>query len=151
MAACGSLAPPLANTHSSARDLATAVLGAIERRDMAALREAALSEREFRDHVWPELPAARAERNLPFSYVWGDLHQKSEAALAGTLASHGGQHLELISVDFLGGTTRYETYLVHRHTSMMVRDTSGKELPLQLFGSTLEKDGQFKVFSYVVD
>ena len=52
------------------------------RRDRARLDALALSEQEFRDHVWPDLPAARPERNLPFSYVWGDLHQKSNISLA---------------------------------------------------------------------
>ena len=77
-----SRAPPLANTHSSASSLASAVLDALARRDRAALKALALNETEFRDHVWPELPAARPERNLPFSYVWGELRQKSLQALA---------------------------------------------------------------------
>ncbi len=58
---------------------------------MPALRDLALNEIEFREQVWPELPAARPERNLPFSYVWGDLRQKSDANLERTLARHGGR------------------------------------------------------------
>ena len=100
--------PPLANAQTSATALASAVLTGFERRDIVTLRALAVNEQEFRDHVWPELPSARPERNLPFSYVWGDLRQKSEAALAGTLASREGQHYELIAVRFLGGTTQYQ-------------------------------------------
>ena len=77
--------PPLANTSASPEALAAAVLDALARGDRARLDALALTEQEFRDHVWPDLPAARPERNLPFSYVWGDLHQKSNLSLAQTL------------------------------------------------------------------
>jgi hypothetical protein len=149
--ACRPSPPPLANTQASPAALANLVLIALEKRDAAALRALALDEQEFREHVWPELPAARPERNLPLSYVWGDLHQKSEASLAATLGSHGGQHFEFVGVRFLGRSTQYETYLVHRETVVIVKDGNGGTLELQLFGSTLEKNGRFKVFSYVVD
>jgi hypothetical protein len=150
-AACGPSVPSLVKTHASPSALASAVLSGFERRDLPALRALAIDEQEFRDHVWPELPSARPERNLPFSYVWGDLHQKSEAALAGTLASHGGQHYELVAVRFLGQTTQYKSYVVHRETELTVTNTSGATVQLRLFGSTLEKDGRFKVFSYVLN
>lgn len=131
--------------------MAQAVLGALEWRDVTPLRAVALNEREFREQVWPELPAARPERDLPFSYVWGELRQKSEAALAATLAAHGGQRYELVAVRFLGETTQYESYLVRRKAEVTVKDAKGTEVQLRLFGSVLEKGGRFKVFSYVLD
>lgn len=147
----GSSVPPLANTQASAAALARAVLDGFEHRDPAVLRALAVDEQEFRDHVWPDLPSARPERNLPFSYVWGDLHQKSDASLARTLATHGGNHYELVGVQFLGETTQYNSYVVHRETVLGVKDGSGRALQVKLFGATLEKGGRFKVFSYVVD
>lgn len=115
------------------------------------LRDLALSEQEFRDHVWPDLPAAKPERNLPFSYVWGDLRQKSQAGLAGILATHGGHRYELVGVRFDGTSTRYGTCEVHRDTVLTVRDPSGMQQDVELFGSSVEQDGRWKVFSYVVD
>jgi hypothetical protein len=141
----------LAHAASSPSALATAVLRAIERRDAAALRALAISEEEFRQHVWPELPSARPERNLPFSYVWGDLRMKSDAGLKEVLAIHGGRHYELAAIRAAGETTQYPTYLVHRQARITVKDPMGALLELRVFGSVLEKDGRFKVFSYVVD
>jgi hypothetical protein len=128
-----------------------AVLDGVARRDTTALRGLALNEQEFREHIWPELPASRPERNLPFSYVWGDLHQKSEMALGQTLATHGGRRYTLVSVRFAGDTTRYPSYTVFRETVLRVRDEQGIETDLRIFGSSLEKDDAWKVFSYVVD
>jgi hypothetical protein len=147
-AAC-SRVPPLAHTHPSASALASAVLDALARRDRATLEALALSETEFRDHVWPQLPAARPERNLPFSYVWGDLKQKSAQTLSSVMAREGGNRYELIDVRF-AGETDYRTYRVHREATLRVRDASGAETDLRVCGSMLEQDGAWKVFSYVV-
>ena len=142
---------PLAHTYESPEQLARAVLEALEARDAAALRRLALTEQEFGDHVWPSLPAARPERNLPLSYVWGDLHQKSEAFLATTLTGLGGRRLTLRQVSFTGGTTDYGPFKVHRKSQLTVRDDDGTDRHLRVFGSVLEQGGRFKVFSYVVD
>ena len=142
---------PLPNSHGSAEELARAVLVAIERRDVDALNALALNESEFREHVWPELPAARPERNLPFSYVWGDLHQKSNARLGRTLAEHGGKKYILVSIRFTGETTAYQSYRVHRQSEVAVRDAQGRDQNVRLFGSMIEKGGRFKVFSYVIE
>jgi len=133
------------------QELARAVLDAYERRDLPALRALALSEPEFRDHVWPELPAARPERHLPLSYVWGDLRQKSEQRLSELVTRYGGRRWTLVQVEARGGTSRYRSYLVHRDTVLVVRDADGRERRLRLYGSTFERDGAFKVFSYAVD
>jgi hypothetical protein len=149
LAGCGP--PPVDHAQPTVLALAQSVLGALERRDAVALLALALSEQEFRHHVWPELPASRPERNLPFSYVWGELRQKSEQSLARLLSTYGAQQLDLVDVEYAGATTRYSSYAVHRETVLVVRDRTGTEHRLRLFGSTLEADGAFKVFSFVVD
>ena len=142
--------PPLEHTHQSPEALAQAVLKAFESGDHAQIAGVALNEREFRDHVWPELPASRPERNLSFAYVWGDLRQKSEHSLEQALAEHGGRRYTLASVRF-GRTTPYDSYVVHRDTVLTVRTSGGDEFDVRLFGSMIEKNGRWKVFSYVVD
>ena len=148
---CGRSSPLLGNAHPSPQALAIGVLDAIARRDITTLRSLALNEHEFREHIWPELPASRPERNLPFSYVWGDLYQKSESSLVQTLATHGGRRYTLVSVRFAGDVTRYPSYTVHRETVLTVRDEARTQTGLRLYGSSLEKGEAWKVFSYVVD
>jgi predicted small lipoprotein YifL len=150
-AACGTRGPALAHAAESPQALASAVVAALERKDGRALGDLAVSEQEFRDHVWPELPAARPERNLPFSYVWMDLKQKSDGHLARTVEEFGGRGWRVASVRFAGGTTQYETYLVHRDGRLTLVAEDGTTREVALFGSVLEKDGRYKVFSYVTD
>jgi hypothetical protein len=149
LTACGSR--PLPNSHESPEALSRAVLAAIEARDTDALRALALNKEEFTEHVWAELPAARPERNLSPSFVWGDLNQKSNIMMRETLAAHGGNKYTLVSVRYLGETTAYNSYLVHRESELTVKDADGSERQVRLFGSVIEKDGRYKVFSYVID
>ena len=142
--------PPLAHAHPSADSLARAVLDALEQRDAGTLTALRLSEAEFRTHVWPFLPAARPQRNLPFSYVWGDLAQKSEASLAGTLVAHGGRRYDLAAVRFAADPTEYGSFRVYRQSVFVVRDGSGTR-EIRVTGSMIEQDGRWKVFSHVVD
>jgi uncharacterized protein YceK len=147
---CSSV-PPLEYTHESAEALARAALRAFEQRDVSRLRQMALSEEEFRRHVWPELPAARPERNLPFSYVWGDLRQKSEGRLRERVVRYGGAPMQFVRLEFEAPATQYASYVVHRDSLLIVRGRDGQEQRVKLFGSVLEKDGAFKIFSFNVD
>lgn len=148
-AGCG--APvPLAHAAASPAALAHGVLDGLARRDRAGLEALAVSEQEFRERVWPALPAARPERNLPRAYVWGDLRQKSAASLADLLRRHGGRRYALAGVRF-GRVADYGRYRIHRDAALSVTDEAGRALDVRVAGSMIEADGAWKVFSYVVD
>ena len=142
--------PALANSYATPEALAASVMDALAARDRERLDAIALSEREFRDHVWPELPAAKPERNLPFSFVWRDLRQKSRAALSQTLKEHGERRYHVERVTF-AANTRYASYTVHREATVHVRDALNSTRAMRVCGSMFEKQGRWKVFSYVVD
>lgn len=141
----------LPNAQPSAEALAGEVLAALERRDAARLQQLALDEDEFRGVVWPELPAARPERNLTADYVWRDLQSKSRVGLQAIIAEYGGKPLQLVRVEYSGETTQHRTFLVRRDAIVIARDREGLEQRLRLFGSVVERDGGFKIFSYNVD
>lgn len=131
--------------------LAAQVLDAYARNDRPSLERMALTEAEFRHVIWPELPAARPERNLPWHYVWKDLHQKSQSSLTQLLAEHAKRRYVLERVTFRGVTTPYSSYQVARDSELIVRDDSGAVHRIRLFGSVLHRAGRYKVFSFVVD
>lgn len=143
--------PPLANTLRSPDALGGVILSAFRTGDVAVLEALALTEEEFRRHVWPDLPASRPERNVPFDFAWGMLDQNSDAHLRQTLAEFRGQDLALRGVEFGGPSTTYGDVTVHRETRLIVETPDRVERVIRLFGSTIEQDGAWKVFSYVVD
>ena len=143
--------PPLANAHPSPEALAAAVLDALADKDADGLAALALDGQEFRDVVWPELPSSRPERGVPVSYAWADLRQKSSNALRRLVSQWGGRRFTLLGVAWDGETTDYGPYLVHRETRLRLLDETGREVEMHLYGSTLVRGEEHKVFSYVVD
>lgn len=150
--AAGCARPPaLSQTFSSEAALAERILGALAARDIAALQALPLSEDEFRDVVWPELPASRPEARVPLDYAWRTLAQNSRGHLHEAVHEHGGRRYRLLRVRFDGGSTPYGSFTVHRRARVVVRDAAGGERQLRLFGSVLEHDRRFKLFSFVAD
>jgi hypothetical protein len=149
LSACGQTAP--LNARSSPDDLGRDILAALAANDAGRMQALALGEGEFKALVWPSLPAARPERNLPFSYVWGDLKQKSEASLARTLQEHGGKRYDLKSIQIADQPRQYPDFRVHEDVKFVVVDSAGVERTLRLCGSLFERGGAWKIFSFVVD
>jgi hypothetical protein len=148
----GNLGPPLSGLFDSPEALARAVLEAFAREDVEGLKALPLSKEEFRVHVWPKLPASRPERNVPFDYGWTDLHQKSVGSIASNFKRYRGRSFELVAITFQGDETDYESFVVRRKSMLQVKDRdTGEELSLALFGSVMEWNGKYKLFSYVTD
>ena len=147
----GEAAAPLTETFGSPEDLAREVVDALNHRDANRLLGLALTEPEFKAHVWPHLPANRPERAVPFGFVWTRLHHRSTAHLGAVLATHGGRDLRVVSVRFRGETTDYGPFEVRRSAEVIIREADGRERAARLFGSVLVQGGRCKLFSYVVD
>jgi len=141
----------LSHAFETPEALAQAVLAGLSRSDVAGLKTLALSEQEFREHVWPELDTSRPERNVPFDYAWGQLKQRSDGSLDSVVSRYAGQPLKFVRTRYRGETTQYASFMVMRESEIVAADETGRELVLQLFGSAMVKDGRYKLFSYVVD
>ena len=142
---------PLAASAETPEEAVRRALERIAAGDREGLLAIALSEAEFREVVYPELPASRPERNTSADYVWRGLRQKSRNSLAFTLDRYTGAPLELVAVEFLGETTDYGSYRVHRKTALTVKRPDGSQAVVRLFGSMIERAGRYKIFSFVTD
>jgi hypothetical protein len=142
---------PLAHTRPSPEALARDVIRAMDAGDLPGLHELALTREEFRAHVWPHLPASQPDRNVPFEFAWNMLHQTSRGYLQQTLDRLSGQTITLARVESSGATSVYGLVTVRRGTDVVVRDPTGHERRVRLFGSMIEQDGGWKVFSYVAE
>lgn len=141
----------LSSTFATPEGLAQAVLDGFRERDQSRLVSLMVSETEFREAIWPELPASRSGRNVPIDYAWGQLKQRSDGALAALFARYSGQRYDLVRIEFTGETSEYGPFTVRRRSLMTVRDANGSRQRLRLFGSAVTHQGQWKLFSYVVD
>ena len=152
-AATGLVNPPLVGgvLFDTPEAAARQALELVAEGDAERLSQLALQEADFREAVYPRLPASRPERNTSAGFLWGMLHQRSRNALAFTLDRHRGQRYELVAVDFVGETTDYGPFRVRRETVLTVERPDGGRGTLRLFGSMLEQDGRYQIFSFVTD
>lgn len=150
---CGAAEPASSYTglNPTKEAAAQAVVDALAARDVARLTSLAITEAEFRTIIWPALPASDPAVGMPADYVWSDTNLRSRGDLAETLETHGGQPLTVQSVRFAGGATDYDGFRVHGDTRVTVRDAAGQSRELRLFGSMVETQAGWKVYSYVVD
>jgi hypothetical protein len=149
--ACTRPPQPLGHTFASLDDLGAEVVRRVAANDAAGLARLALTETEFRDHVWPHLPVSRPDRNVPFDYVWGQQRQRSDGFLRETMARHGGRAYTFLGLRFAGEASEYGPVTVRRDSVLHVRTPDGDETDVRLFGSVLEQGGRYKVYSFVVD
>jgi len=132
----------------SARAVALRVLEALEEEDVAALTSLALSREEFRKYVWPELPVSNPKTNVPLDYVWNDVWFRSVNRMKGTFERFQGRKLTLVSMAHRGEVAAYPTHKAYPDWRIILRVADGKDMEYPLFGTLIEMDGLWKVYSF---
>ncbi|HSF23885.1 MAG TPA: hypothetical protein VLE20_06630 [Blastocatellia bacterium] len=139
----------LTNAFSSAEALARRLLTALASKDKQSIEALRISKDEFCHCVWPQLPSSRLP-NVTCDWAWDQATLNSMSGLSEMMPAHSGKRLELVSLSF-EGTDSYPTYRVHNKTTLMVRESNGSVKEIRVCGSMLEMNGQFKLFSFVID
>jgi hypothetical protein len=140
----------LTGAQPSAEALAGSFLEALARQDVEAIRRLRLTKEEFCLHVFPALPSSKVP-NLSCDFAWSQATLRSDGGLYKLLPKYKGKRYELISLRFEAGPDSYKGYKVHKPARLLLKDENGAGQEVRLFGSMLELDGQFKLFSFVAD
>jgi len=140
----------LANAQVSAEALSRNFLKALASKDMESIKALRLTKDEFCQYVFPELPSSKMP-NVTCDFVWQQATLKSLSGLSEMYPEHQGKKYQFVALRFEKGTDSYPTYKVHKETHLMVKDETGKQQELRLFGSILEMDGRYKLISFVID
>jgi hypothetical protein len=143
--------PRLRSAASSPAELAERFLDAIAEGDLAAARRLLLTFDEYERYIWPELPEADPARNLNPAFVWEMTSIRGDAKLRGVIGNLGGRRLELEQLEFTGGVQQFPGFRLHRSSRLQLRDETGELQSVRLFGSVVERDGQFRIFSFNFD
>ena len=137
---------------SGLEELVHKVLDALNRQDEGALSSLALTEEEYRRYIWPALPLSKIEQwQKQYAFVWGQVSARSSHGLGIILQKYGGQQFEYRSLRVAGGTAPYADCIVHKDVKITVKDSSGMEQEVKLFGSIVEMNNQFKIMSFDID
>jgi hypothetical protein len=132
-------------------DVAAAPASAQQRmhsRDTAELRTMAVTPREFADLYYMESPYSRPPFRQQPRLAWTLIQNPSSEGISRLLRDIGGKPVTYIAhscdtnVVYEGKSRRHSGCVV------VIRQGSDTMGPTSLFGSILERDGQFKFLSY---
>jgi hypothetical protein len=138
----------LSNSFKLQQELFDNLLEALEKKDTAALVGMMISEKEFKEWLWWEFPASRPETNISSQFAWDNHAINSSKGLRLALRDFGGNKLVYVSHRFEEAEDKYQTFVIHTKTRVMVADTTGKEWEMKVFGSVVEMNGRYKLLSY---
>ena len=160
LSGCGS-PPQMSNTSSSIDEISRKVLAAVEKKDSKELESMRVTEKEFKELIFPGLPIGKIEQwQKAFDFVWGDINTKSTHGLSYMLASYGGKKFSYIKTIFKKGVTTYElesrllfwkpSYKGYEDARIAVKDETGTEDEIKLYGGIIEYKGRYKIMTFNV-
>lgn len=130
------------------RALADAVVGAVHRRDRAALEGLLLTKEEFCTKLWVALPPTP---NLSCAWVWEAYAPQNAEGMNRILREHGGRAYTLLRVEPQRIVVYKGDVRVYERVRLVVMDESGTERVVRLFGSICEVDRIFRLCSFILD
>jgi hypothetical protein len=139
----------LDSAQSSAESLARLSLNYIASGNINALKQLRITKQEYCNILWPELPGSRVP-NLPCDFAWDQATLRSNGGFNEMLAEHRRKQYQFISMR-VRGVEQYQTFKALKEPYIKIRDEQGIEREIRMFGSILELDGQYKLFSFVSD
>jgi hypothetical protein len=146
---CADTQQQMVNAAPSIEDLGKQVLAAVEKNNFNALDSMRLNEQEYRTCIWPALPISKVKQwQEQYQYVWGDVNTKSKYGLQLMLEKYAGQKFDFVRMRFAENAEPYKGCTVHKDARIIVKDSSGAEKELKLFGSVVESSGYFKIMSF---
>jgi hypothetical protein len=139
----------LSNACDSIEGLGKQVLEAVYNKDIERLKAIAITPEEYELYIWPQSPISKIKKwQENYDFVQKQQFSRSGLSLRQMLARYGGRQYTLIRVRFADDTTDHTIYRAHRDARLIAISPEGKEVELNLFGSIVEMDGQFKIMSF---
>mgnify|MGYP003351855568 CR=1 FL=1 len=135
---------------AAARDsLVAKFLAALSAADPAALHAMAMTAREFIDLYYPTSAYSHPPYRESPSMAWRLMQDRSEAGIRQLVQRYAGRTIVLVAVKCEPKTTREGQNNLHTGCLLDLREGAGPMVTRRLFGSIVERDGQFKFVSYI--
>jgi len=127
--------------------LAEAVVTALEDSSVERLTSFCLTEQEYRDILWANLPEQET-RGMPIEKAWGWVSRDVHKCSLRYMDDFGGSSLKLISVTPPQEVRSYLEIKVHRALRIKVSANGAEPEEWRLLNVILEYKGWFKVIAY---
>ncbi len=144
---CGEQESRLTNTMESPEEVCQRTLDALASNDTLALQRLRLTQFEHDSLLVPQMPAPAPGVERDMGMAWYLLEQNNIKGIRRALYDYGGKRFSLVRVRFTRPDKVFGPIVAHRGTEVTVRDSTGAEFVLPIFGSIVENNGRYKLVS----
>ncbi|MBL0061416.1 MAG: hypothetical protein IPP40_08015 [bacterium] len=138
---------PLPNMFPSLEALAEGIVEAVQDSSLERLQSYCLTEQEYRDVLWANLPEAEV-RSMPVEKAWGWVKRDIEKASRRYIDDFGNHQLKIVKLTPPQEVRSYPNIKVHRAFRITVSDRGADPEEWRLMNVILEYKGWYKVVAY---
>ena len=147
----GDSALELVDGANSRGQLVREFIDAVAAADTVRLREMLLTPREFSDLVYPGSQYVRPPYRQAPGLVWSQIEASGSTGLTRLTRRLAGQPLRYLAHTCSGAPDSYGSNRIWKGCVVRIRRDAGQTAAVRLFGSIVERDGQFKFVNYAND
>lgn len=141
----------LAGGAASRAALVRQFVDAVAAADTIRLHRMMITPCEFSDLIYPESPYLRPPYQQAPALVWSQIEASGTTGLTRLLRRLGGQPLRYEAHQCRSEPEAYGSNKIWRGCSLRIRTAAGETATARLFGSIVERKGQFKFVNYAND
>lgn len=138
----------LTGAAKSLDDLLRTIERAIGERDTTRLFDLMVTEREYRQILFPAFPAAHPPINADFASIWVNHFSDAYRGLHQVERQYGGKDVRIENVAFEAPDQDFVNFVLHETSRVDVVIDGQRHERMRLFGSVFRVGDQWKVLSY---
>ena len=135
------------NSLDSPDQIGLAVVDALNNKDIEQLNRLRVQREAYVSWIYPALPKS----NFPPDFAWSNLNKNCNIGMKRWIDRYGGLNLNYKNIRFDRPTESYDGFQVLRGTVLVLQDSSGKEMELEILGSIIVMKNRYKLLSYKDD
>jgi hypothetical protein len=139
----------LGAAHAALDALCIDILDALKENSFERLDEMRVTEEEYTNHMFPELPESSPDRTIPVEFLWKMMDTKFRKGIRTALRDYGGRDFEFLEAIVTQGVKEYPTFKIHRKVKLRVASKETERVNvITVFSSVVEMDGVFKIIGF---
>lgn len=128
------------------RTLLENVLAAVDVADGPSAQKSAVTQSDFLNIIWPEMPQSRPAARVPGDEAWDFLYNRNIASFNRTMGDFHNKGLRLVSFK-VGHVDEYTNYRLHQDILIQAEMADHQPVELDVVRTVVERNGRFKVYS----
>ena len=130
----------------SLKGLGVTILRELEHQDRDSLLTLLVTDKEFRDILWPEFPQSRPVTGLRYDDAWKILYARMHAGCMHALRDYGGNKYQFVSIT-TDSVMKYKNFTMYSRIKLTAIGPDGGLASMTWLRAVVERKGLVKIYS----